>query len=99
MWYAIIGEDVPNSLSLRAGAREAHLKRLRDLVDQGRLLIAGPNPKIDAEDPGNAGFSGSLVVADFDSLEDARKWADDDPYVAAGAYANVVVKPFKKVLP
>ena len=99
MWYAIISEDVPDSLNLRAGARDAHLKRLRDLVDQGRLLIAGPHPKIDAEDPGDAGFSGSLVVADFDSLEDARSWAEDDPYIAAGVYANVVVKPFKKVLP
>lgn len=99
MWYAIISEDVSDSLSRRAGARQAHLQRLRDLVDQGRLLIAGPHPKIDAEDPGDAGFSGSLVVAEFDSLDDARSWADTDPYVAAGVYANVTVKPFKKVLP
>lgn len=99
MWYAIISEDVDDSLPLRAKAREAHLARLRALVDDGRLLIAGPHPAIDAEDPGPAGFSGSLVVVDFPSLEEARAWADDDPYVAAGVYAKVTVKPFKKVLP
>ena len=99
MWYAIISEDVSDSLPLRATARDAHLGRLRNLVDEGRLLIAGPHPVVDAEDPGDAGFSGSLVVAEFDSLEEAREWADADPYVAAGIYARVTVKPFKKVLP
>lgn len=99
MWYAIISEDVKDSLPLRRGARDAHLARLRELVDEGRLLLAGPHPAIDAEDPGPAGFSGSLVVVDFESLEGARAWADDDPYVAAGVYAKVTVKPFKPVLP
>ena len=99
MWYAIISEDVSESLPLRAGAREAHLARLRNLADADRLLIAGPHPAIDSEDPGDSGFTGSLVVARFDSLEDARAWAADDPYVQAGVYANVEVKPFKKVLP
>ena len=99
MWYAIISEDVEDSLPLRAKAREAHLERMKILADEGRLLLAGPHPAIDAEDPGVAGFSGSLVVADFPSLEDAEKWADVDPYVAAGVYANVIVKPFKRVLP
>ena len=99
MWYAIISDDVADSLPLRAKAREAHLSRLRKLAADGRLLIAGPTPAIDAEDPGPAGFSGSLVVVDFDSLDEARKWADADPYVAAGVYANVQVKPFKLVLP
>jgi uncharacterized protein YciI len=99
MWYAIISEDVENSLPLRASAREAHLARLRELVSGGRLLIAGPHPAIDAEDPGEAGFSGSLVVADFPSLEDAQAWADADPYVEAGVYARVTVKPYKLVLP
>ena len=99
MWYAIISEDVEDSLPLRAKAREAHLERMKILANEGRLLLAGPHPAIDAEDPGVAGFSGSLVVADFPSLEDAEKWADVDPYVAAGVYANVIVKPFKRVLP
>ncbi|VUX56200.1 putative enzyme [uncultured Woeseiaceae bacterium] len=99
MWYAIISEDVENSLPLRAESRTAHLERMKALVDEGRLLLAGPHPAIDAEDPGSAGFSGSLVVVDFPSLEDAREWADADPYVAAGVYANVIVKPFKRVLP
>lgn len=99
MWYAIISEDVENSLPLRASTREAHLARLRELVSGGRLLIAGPHPAIDAEDPGEAGFSGSLVVADFPSLEDAQAWADADPYVEAGVYARVTVKPYKLVLP
>lgn len=99
MWYAIISEDVEDSLPLRAKAREAHLERMKKLADEGRLLLAGPHPAIDAENPGVAGFSGSLVVADFPSLEDAEKWADVDPYVAAGVYANVIVKPFKRVLP
>ncbi len=99
MWYAIISEDVENSLPLRAKSRPAHLKRMNALVNEGRLLLAGPHPAIDAEDPGLAGFSGSLVVVDFPSLEDAKEWADADPYVAAGVYANVIVKPFKRVLP
>jgi len=99
MWYAIISEDVEDSLAKRMGARDAHLKRLSDLVDEGRLLIAGPHPAIDATDPGDAGFSGSLVVVDFPSLEEAQRWADDDPYNAAGIYQRVLVKPFKKVLP
>ncbi|MGI9203173.1 MAG: YciI family protein [Woeseiaceae bacterium] len=99
MWYAIISEDVKDSLARRMEARDAHLKRLNDLLDQGRLLIAGPHPAIDANDPGGAGFSGSLVVVDFPSLEEAQHWADDDPYIAAGVYQSVVVKPFKKVLP
>lgn len=99
MWYAIIAEDVPDSLEKRAAARDDHLARLRAMVDEGRLLIAGPHPAVDAEDPGPAGFTGSLVVVDFDSLEDARAWADADPYVAAGVYQAVTVKPFKRVLP
>lgn len=99
MWYAIISEDVQNSLPRRAKARDAHLARLRALVDEGRVLVAGPHPAIDSEDPGPAGFSGSLVVVDFPSLEDAQDWADADPYVAAGVYARVTVKPFKRVLP
>ncbi len=99
MWYAIISEDVEDSLPLRAKSREAHLDRMRLLVNEGRLLLAGPHPAIDAENPGPAGFTGSLVVADFPSLGDAKEWADTDPYVAAGVYANVIVKPFKRVLP
>ena len=99
MWYAIISEDNEDSLPLRAKARNAHIERLRILVGQGRLLIAGPHPALDAEDAGEAGFTGSLVVAEFASLEDARQWADDDPYVAAGVYRDVRVKPFKLVLP
>jgi uncharacterized protein YciI len=99
MWYAIISEDIENSLTRRLAAREAHLARLKELVSAGRLLIAGPHPAIDAEDPGDAGFSGSLVVADFSSLEEAQSWADDDPYIEAGVYQKVVVKPYKLVLP
>ncbi|MGL6160799.1 YciI family protein [Microbulbifer sp.] len=99
MWYAIISEDVDNSLALRKGARPDHLARLNRLKDEGRLLLAGPHPAVDSEDPGEAGFSGSLVVAEFPSLEDARAWADADPYVGAGVYASVVVKPFKAVFP
>ena len=99
MWYAVISQDVENSLELRAMSREAHVARLKALVAEGRLLIAGPHPAIDAEDPGAAGFSGSLVVVDFSSLEEAQAWADVDPYVEAGVYAKVIVKPFKKVLP
>ena len=99
MWYAIIGEDAPSSLEKRLAARPAHLERLKSLQDQGRLLLAGPFPGIDSLDPGSAGFSGSLIVAEFDSLEAAKIWADTDPYVAAGVYAGVAVKPFRKVLP
>jgi uncharacterized protein YciI len=99
MYYAIRGTDVPDSLEKRKAARPAHLARLEQLRDQGRLLLAGPFPAIDAEDPGAAGFTGSLIVAEFDSLEDARRWADADPYVAAGVYAEVGVQPFRKVLP
>ena len=99
MLYCIIGTDHPGSLPLRKQARPAHLQRLETLRDQGRLILAGPNPAIDSPDPGEAGFSGSLIVAEFESLEAARAWADADPYVAAGVYAEVSVKPFIKVLP
>ncbi|MCE3026737.1 MULTISPECIES: YciI family protein [Salinicola] len=99
MRYAIIGHDNDSSLALRREARPAHLARLEALRDDGRLILAGPFPAIDGEDPGEAGFSGSLIVAEFDSLEAARAWADADPYVAAGVYAKVEVKPFKHVLP
>ena len=99
MWYAIISEDIDTSLSKRLAARPAHLDRLNTLKDQGRLLVAGPHPAIDNQDPGEAGFTGSLVIAEFDNLQDAQSWADADPYVEAGVYANVKVKPFKKVLP
>lgn len=99
LYYAIIGEDVPDSLPLRQAARPAHLARLQTLQDEGRLLLAGPFPAIDSPDPGPAGFSGSLIVAAFDSLEAAQAWVEADPYVAAGVYARVSVKPFKKVLP
>jgi uncharacterized protein YciI len=99
MLYAIISQDVENSLEQRLQTRPAHLERLQALQDAGRLLLAGPHPALDSEDPGPAGFSGSLVVAEFDSLEAARAWADADPYVTAGVYAQVTVKPFKKVFP
>jgi uncharacterized protein len=99
MWYAVISEDVENSLELRRKPRAAHLARLTALVDEGRLLLAGPHPAVDAEDPGTAGFSGSLVIAEFPSLEEAESWAREDPYVVAGVYDRVVVKPFKRVLP
>ena len=97
MWYAIISEDVADSLPLRKQARPAHLARLQALKDEDRLLLAGPHPAIDSDDPGEAGFSGSLVVARFASLADAQAWADADPYVDAGVYAQVTVKPFKQV--
>jgi len=97
--YAIISEDVAHSLEKRMSARPAHLQRLQYLQDDGRLLLAGPHPAIDCDNPGEAGFTGSLVVAEFDSLDDARQWADADPYVVAGVYAKVTVKPFKKVFP
>ena len=99
MIYAIISQDREGSLADRLAARPAHLQRLHDLQADGRLVLAGPHPAIDSEDPGEAGFTGSLVVAEFDSLEAARAWADADPYVQAGVYAQVVVKPFRKVLP
>ena len=99
MLYAIVGEDHPDSLANRLEARPAHVERLKALLDDGRMILAGPCPAIDAPDPGPAGFTGSLIVAEFASLEAAQTWADADPYVAAGVYAKVVVKPFKKVLP
>ncbi len=99
MWYAVLSEDNEDSLQARLSARQAHLARLTELRDQGRLLIAGPHPAIDTEEPGSAGFTGSLVVADFPSLEAAQEWAAKDPYIDAGVYSNVVVKPFKLVLP
>jgi uncharacterized protein YciI len=99
MYYMICSEDVPNSLALRKQVREQHLARLQELKAQDRLLIAGPLPAVDLEDPAEAGFTGSLVVAQFESLEQAKTWAAADPYIAAGVYANSVVKPFKKVLP
>ena len=99
MLYAIISQDVENSLQDRLAARPKHLERLTALQDQGRLILAGPHPAIDSEDPGESGFSGSLVVAEFESIEEAQAWADSDPYIEAGVYANVTVKPFKKVFP
>jgi uncharacterized protein YciI len=99
MYYAIIAEDNPGTLEARVAARPAHLERLQTLQQEGRLLLAGPHPAIDSADPGPAGFSGSLVVAEFPDLEEARIWADGDPYVQAGVYGRVTVKPFKKVLP
>jgi hypothetical protein len=99
MLYAIISEDIANSSDARKQARPAHLARLQELKEAGRLLLAGPHPAIDNENPGDSGFTGSLVIAEFDSLQAAQDWADEDPYVMAGVYAKVVVKPFKKVLP
>lgn len=99
MLYAIIAEDVPGALPRRLEARAAHLERLKSLQDAGRLLLAGPHPAIDAQDPGPAGFSGSLIVAEFASREAALAWAAEDPYAAAGVYGRVTVKPFRKVLP
>ena len=99
MLYAIISQDIKASLEKRLAARPAHLERLTVLQNEGRLILAGPHPAIDSEDPGPAGFSGSLVVAEFSSLDDAQAWADKDPYVSAGVYEKVTVKPFKKVLP
>ncbi len=99
MWFSIVCEDINNSLALRQQARPAHLARLEDLKQAGRLLVAGPNPAIAANDPGKAGFTGSIIIAEFDSSEDAQAWADTDPYLIAGVYAEVKVKPFKKVLP
>lgn len=99
MLYAIISQDVPNSLEKRLAARPAHLARLQKLQDEGHLIIAGPHPAIDSENPGEAGFSGSLIVAEFANLATAQSWADSDPYIDAGVYAKVTVKPFKKVFP
>lgn len=99
MLYAVISEDVTDSLSKRASTRTAHIARLQELKNQGRLILAGPHPAIDSEDPGEAGFTGSLIVAEFPSLEAAQQWADTDPYIEAGVYAKVTVKPYKKVLP
>ena len=99
MIYAIISEDVENSLPLRLQARPAHLDRLQQLQAEGRLVLAGPCPAIDSPEPGEAGFTGSIVMAEFTSLDEAQAWADADPYIAAGVYRQVTVKPFKKVLP
>jgi uncharacterized protein YciI len=99
MWYAVISEDHENSLDDRLAARPDHVARLKALADEGRLLIAGPHPAIDSPEPGAAGFTGSLVVVDFASLEDAKAWANADPYVAGGVYKTVTVKPFNCVLP
>ncbi|ACV26289.1 YciI family protein [Kangiella koreensis] len=99
MLYVIFSQDVENSLALRSQARPAHVQRLQALKEQGRLILAGPCPAIDAEDPGEAGFTGSMIVAEFDSLKDAQAWADTDPYIEAGVYQSVIVKPYKKVLP
>ena len=99
MLYVIIGQDVDNSLGSRLAARPAHVERLQLLREQGRLVIAGPNPAIDSNDPGEAGFTGSVIIAEFDSLAAAQAWANADPYLAAGVYQQVTVKPFKQVLP
>jgi uncharacterized protein YciI len=97
--YAIIAEDREDSLEQRLKIRPDHVQRLQQLQNEGRLVLAGPHPSVDAEDPGPAGFTGSLIVAEFDSLESAKSWADDDPYIKSGVYARVTVKPFNKVLP
>ena len=99
MWYVIYAEDVENSLATRMEARPAHLERISALVNEGRVLVAGPTPAIDSEDPGAAGFTGSLIIAQFESLQDAQEWAQADPYVSAGVFKSVTVKPYKKVLP
>jgi len=99
MLYAIITTDTENSLEKRMSVRSKHIERLNQLKSEGRLVIAGPHPAIDNNDPGEAGFTGSLVIAQFDSLEEALSWANDDPYMESGAYESVIVKPFKKVLP
>jgi uncharacterized protein YciI len=97
--YAIISEDIENSLEKRLSVRSDHIKRLQELQNHGRLILAGPHPAIDCDNPGDAGFTGSLIVAEFDSLEDAQDWAGSDPYIEAGVYAKVTIKPFKKVFP
>ena len=99
MLYSIVGQDVENSLEKRLSVRPAHIERLTQLKKEGRLILAGPNPAIDSEETGPAGFSGSIIIAEFDSLETAQAWADADPYIEAGVYKKVSVKPFKKVLP
>lgn len=99
MLYMIVGEDVENSLEKRMQARPAHIERIKQLQAEGRLLLAGPNPAIESEEPGEAGFTGSLIVAEFSSLQAAKAWADADPYIEAGVYAKVTIKPFKQVLP
>lgn len=99
MLYSIVGIDNEDSLAARMAVRSEHIERLNALRDAGRLIIAGPNPSIDSEDPGDAGFSGSIIIAEFDSLPTAQAWADEDPYIKSGAYASVSVKPFKRVLP
>ena len=99
MWYAIMAEDVADSLDKRLAARPEHLSRLQVLQEAGRLLLAGPFPAIDSTDPGPAGFTGSLIVAEFSSLEEAKTWANNDPFVSAGVYQHVIVKPFRKTLP
>ena len=97
MWYVIFSQDVENSLEKRISVRPQHLERLQQLQNEGRLLTAGPMPAVDSDNPGEAGFTGSTVIADFNCLEEAQAWADSDPYVEAGVYHNVIVKPFKKV--
>ena len=99
MLYSIVGIDNADSLDARLAVRAEHVARLEQLKQQGRLIIAGPNPAVDSPDPGDAGFSGSIIIAEFESLEAAQAWADDDPYIRSGAYASVSVKPFRKVLP
>ena len=99
MLYAMIAEDIANSLELRIQARPAHLKRAQQLVDEGRLVFAGPHPAVDDNDPGEAGFTGSLIIAEFNCLVEAQEWAETDPYVEAGVYARVTVKPVKQALP
>jgi len=99
MLYSIVGVDVENSLEARLAARPEHVSRLNALKDQGRLVLAGPNPAIDSEDPGTAGFSGSIIIAEFESFDAAKIWADQDPYILTGVYQSVEVKPFKQVLP
>jgi len=99
MWYTIVAEDMPNSLEKRMQARVEHLARLAALQDAGRLMLAGPFPAIDSNDPGPAGFTGSLIVAEFNNLNEAKAWSDADPYVNAGVYNQVIVKPFRKTLP
>jgi len=99
MLYMIVGQDVENSLEKRLSARPDHVARLKQLQNEGRLIIAGPNPAIDTPEPGDAGFTGSLIVAEFDSLDAAKAWADEDPYITAGVYDDVMVKPYIKVLP
>lgn len=99
MWYAIVAEDHPNSLNKRMAARPEHLARLQALQDEARLLLAGPFPAVDSIDPGSAGFTGSLIIAAFTNLEAAKTWAEADPFVVAGVYASVTVKPFRKTLP